>query len=76
MGSKVHLVAHTDAEELYERYRAEQNPIKRTHLQIIWLLTTGRAAKFVAETTGYSQRWISVLVGRYNEAGVLRHEVA
>lgn len=70
MGSKVHLVAHTDAEGLYERYRAEQDPIKRTHLQIIWLLTTGRTAKFAAETTGYSQRWISVLVGRYNEAGV------
>lgn len=70
MGSKVHLIGHLDAEELYQRYRDEQDPIKRTHLQIIWLLTTGRAAKFVAETTGYSQRWISVLVGRYNEAGV------
>ncbi len=70
MGSKVHLVEHLTSEELYDLYRAEQEPIRRTHLQIIWLLTTGRAAKFVAETTGYSQRWISVLVGRYNEAGV------
>ena len=69
MGSKVHLVAHTDAEGLHERYRADQEPIKRRHLQIIWLLTTGRTAKFVAATTGYSPRWISVLVGRYNAAG-------
>src|SRR3954466_7090815 len=70
MGSKVYLIEHFDADELYHRYRAEQDPIKRTHLQIVWLLTSGRPAKVAAEMTGYSQRWISVLVGRYNEAGV------
>src|SRR3954449_12633494 len=70
MGSKVYLIEHLDADELYHRYREEQDPIKRTHLQIIWLLTSGRPAKVAAEMTGYSQRWISVLVGRYNEAGV------
>ena len=70
MGSKVHLIGHLTADELYHRYREEQDPIKRTHLQILWLLTSGRPAKVAAEMTGYSQRWISVLVGRYNEAGV------
>ena len=38
--------------------------------KVIWLLTSGRAAKVMAEMTGYSSRWISILVGRYNEAGV------
>jgi transposase len=70
MGSKVYLIEHLDADELYHRYREERDPIKRTHLQIVWLLTSGRPAKVAAEMTGYSQRWISVLVGRYNEAGV------
>src|SRR3954451_10475494 len=70
MGSKVYLIDHLGADELYHRYREEQDPIKRTHLQIVWLLTSGRPAKVAAEMTGYSQRWISVLVGRYNEAGV------
>ena len=70
MGSKVYLIDHLTADELYHRYRAEQEPIKRTHLQIVWLLTSGRPATVAAEMTGYSQRWISVLVGRYNEAGV------
>ena len=70
MGSKVYLIEHLTADELYHRYREEQDPIKRTHLQILWLLTRGRPAKVAAEMTGYSQRWISVLVGRYNEAGV------
>src|SRR4051794_23125445 len=67
MGSKVYLIDHLNADELYQRYREEQDPIKRTHLQILWLLTSGRPAKVAAEMTGYSQRWISVLVGRYNE---------
>src|SRR3954453_11632568 len=70
MGSKVYLIEHLDADELYHRYREEQDPIKRTHLQIVWLLTSGRPAKVAAEMTGDSQRWISVLVGRYSEAGV------
>src|SRR4051794_41739590 len=70
MGSKGYLIDHLNADELYQRYREEKNPIKRTHLQILWLLTSGRPAKVAAEMTGYSQRWISVLVGRYNEAGV------
>jgi hypothetical protein len=38
MGSKVYLIEHVDADELYHRYREEQDPIKRTHLQILWLL--------------------------------------
>jgi transposase len=76
MGSKVYLIDHLNADELYQRYREEQDPIKRTHLQILWLLTSGRPAKVAAEMTGYSQRWISVLVGRYNEQGcsVLAYE--
>ena len=64
MGSKVHLIDYLKADELYHRYRVEQDPIKRTHLRIIWLLTSGRPATMAAEMTGYSQRWISVSVGR------------
>ena len=56
MGSKVYLIEHLDADELYHRYREEQDPIKRTHLQILWLLTSGRPAKVAAEMTGYSSR--------------------
>ena len=41
MGSKVYLIDHLTADELYHRYREEQDPIKRTHLQILWLLTSG-----------------------------------
>jgi transposase len=70
MGSKVHLVHHLEADELHRLYKEAKDATERTHLQIIWLLTSGRSAQFVAEVTGYTPRWISVLVGRYNEAGV------
>src|SRR3954471_16837621 len=70
MGSKVYLIDHLNADELYHRYREEQDPIKRTHLQILWLLTSGRPAKVAAEMTGYSQRWISVLVDGTTKAGL------
>ena len=70
MGSKVHLVHHLDEEELYRLSREEKDGTQRSHLQIIWLLTSGRCAKFVSEVTGSSQRWISEVIGRYNEAGV------
>jgi hypothetical protein len=69
MGSKVYLIEHLAADELYHRYREEQDPIKRTHLQILWLLMSGRPAKVAAEMTGYSQRWISVLVTLPRQTG-------
>jgi hypothetical protein len=70
MKSRVHLVEHLSADELYRLYRAEKDPIRRTHLQALWLVASGRPAKVAAEVTGYTQRWLSVLIGRYNEAGV------
>src|SRR5690242_3850265 len=70
MKSRVYLVEHLSADELYRLYREEKDPTRRTHLQALWLVTSGRPAKFAAEVTGYTQRWLSVLIGRYNEAGV------
>ena len=52
---------------MHRLYREAKDATARTHLQIIWLLSSGRSAQFVAAVTGYTPRWISVLVGRYNE---------
>src|SRR3954452_754618 len=70
MKIRVYLVEHLSVDELYRLYREEKDPTKRTHLQALWLVTSGRPAKFAAEVTGYTQRWLSVLIGRCNEAGV------
>lgn len=64
MGSEVHLVRHLNEAELYRLYRGEKDGAQRSHLQIIWLLPPERSAKLVSEETGYSQRWISDVIGR------------
>ncbi len=70
MAGKIYLVQHVSIAELEHRYKAEPDGIKRSHLQIIWLLAQGHTAKFVASVTGYSPSWISTILWRYNDCGV------
>ena len=56
--------------ELGQRYRAARQPIERSHLQIVWLLSQGRSEREVAAVTGYGARWITEVVRRYNAEGV------
>jgi transposase len=63
------LVAHLSTAELGQRYRAARQPIERSHLQIVWLLSQGRSEREVALVTGYGQRWIAEIVRRYNADG-------
>src|SRR3954469_6852981 len=63
------LVAHPSTAELGQRYRAARQPIERSHLQIIWLLSQGRSEREVAAVTGYGRRWITAIVSRYNAEG-------
>jgi transposase len=63
------LVAHLSTAELGQRYRAARQPIERSQLQIVWLLSQGRSEREVAAVTGYGQRWIAEIVRRYNTEG-------
>jgi transposase len=63
------LVAHLSTAELGQRYRAARQPIERSHLQIVWLLSQGRSEQEVALVTGYGRRWIAEIVRRYNAEG-------
>src|SRR5689334_8205811 len=63
------LVAHLSTAELGQHYRAARQPIERSHLQIVWLLSQGRSEREVALVTGYGQRWIAKIVRRYNADG-------
>jgi transposase len=63
------LVAHLSTAELGQRYRAARQPIERSQLQIVWLLSQGRSEREVAAVTGYGQRWIAEIVRRYNAEG-------
>jgi transposase len=63
------LVAHLSTAELGQRYRAARQPIERSHLQIVWLVSQGRSEREVAAVTGYGERWITEIVRRYNAEG-------
>jgi len=70
MTSRIFLAPHHSTEELERRYKAADGGIERSHLQIIWLLSQGHAAKLVAEVTGYSSVWVSKILWRYNDHGL------
>jgi len=69
MPSTVKLEDHLPAEELRTRYREARDPAERSHAQIVWLIASGESAKRAAEISGYSARWVSEVVRRYNAGG-------
>jgi hypothetical protein len=64
MSGRIFVAPHHSTEELEHRYKAADGGIERGHLHIIWLLSQGRSAKFVAEVTGYTPT--SKILWRYN----------
>ena len=70
MPKRLTLNPHLSCDTLEQRYRQEQDPVGRTHYQILWLLAKGQTTKQVAEVTGYSLRWIRVIANRYNHLGI------
>jgi len=69
MPRRIHVEAHLSIADLGQRYRAARDPIERSHLQIVWLAAQGRTRAEIRAVTGYHARWISTLIGRYNQAG-------
>ena len=55
MPKKLSLSQHLSTQELLNRYRNASNVIEKSHYQVIWLLSTGKTIKQVAETTNYTQ---------------------
>ena len=68
MPGRIFVAPHHSTEELERRYKAANDGIERGHLHIIWLLSQGRSAKFVAEVTGYTPT--SKILWRYNDHGL------
>ena len=64
MSGRIFVAPHHSTEELERRYKAASDGIERGHLHIIWLLSQGRSAKFVAEVTGYTPT--SKILWRYH----------
>lgn len=69
MVKKIQLRPHLETAELERRYRAAQDPVERTHYQILWLLSAGRTTTAVMEATGYSRGWVQEVARRYTTGG-------
>jgi Winged helix-turn helix len=69
MGRRIIMAGHASADELEAQYRGVSDPVERSQRQIVWLLACGRSRAEVATLTGYSTRWISTVLARYNAAG-------
>jgi transposase len=70
MPKRLELSPHASTEELERRYRKAHDPVERSHLQIVWLLSEGRTTEEVRGVTGYSVGWVRKIARRYNERGV------
>src|SRR3954466_9561888 len=68
MSGRIFVAPHHSTEDLERRYKAADDGVERGHLHIIWLLSQGRSAKFVAEVTGYTPT--SKILWRYNDHGL------
>lgn len=69
MPKNVTVVPHLSDQQLYSRYRASTSRVERSHYQIIWLLARGKTPAIVSGVTGYSRRWVYLLLQRYNQQG-------
>ena len=70
MPKSLELSPHASTQELEHRYKKARDPVERSHLQIVWLLSEGRTTGEVSEVTGYSVGWVRKIAHRYNERGL------
>jgi hypothetical protein len=69
MPKRLFIQAHLSEGELETRYRRANDPVVRSHWQIIWLLAQGLAYAQVAAVTGYTFNWIRTMARRDNQQG-------
>jgi len=64
------LVLHCSVSEVLAAFRSEREAVRRAHIQVIFLLLSGDPAAEVARVSGFTTRWIDVLIGRWNADGL------
>ena len=56
--------------EIVATYRREGDAVRRSHLQVMWLLLDGLVPAEVSRVTGFGVRWIEKLIQRWNADGL------
>ena len=69
MKTALRIASDVDASVIRDRYRSCDDSVKRTHLQAIWLVASGRSMVDVSAVTGLCPRWLRELVNRFNRDG-------
>ena len=70
MSVRLSVVEHEPGSAVMSAYRQERDPVRRSHLQVIGLLLSGETIVSVSRLSGFSERWIQLLVGRWNGEGL------
>jgi transposase len=69
MPKRLSIYPHLSLDALQRRYRSANEPVGRSHWQMIWLLARGLPSEQVAVVTGYTVNWVRTLAQRYNQHG-------
>lgn len=69
MPRRLTLTPHLPVTDLEQRYRAARDPVARSQWQMLWLLARDEPSERVAETTGYSVKWVRRVAARYSAGG-------
>jgi hypothetical protein len=70
MARRTKLEPHLTSEELKQLYRTTTDASERNHFQVLWLIAQGQTQAQTARLVGLSERWVQVIVKRYNAGGV------
>jgi transposase len=68
MKKRITAQDYLSIDQVEARYRKAQDPVERSHWQIIWLVAQGKTTGEISEVTGYGANWIYTIVQRYNHA--------
>jgi transposase len=60
----------SESRRLEVLYRKATDPVLRTHLLMVWRVSVGDSLGEVAEMVGYSKKWTTEIVRRYESGGV------
>ena len=70
MGVSLTVEERCPVSEIAGAYRREREAVRRSHLQVMWLLLDGMAMAEVSRVTGFGVRWIEKLIHRWNGGGL------
>jgi len=70
MGRKLEIEWHETEAELRKLYRTERNSERRSRLQALWHLRSGKTLKVVAELVGIAYRTLQYWVAWYRQGGL------